>query len=46
MPYPNLGKTVVQLKAMGINDIINFDFMDPPPIQVPRFRVYDLGSRV
>ena len=21
------------LKAMGINDLLNFDFMDPPPIQ-------------
>ncbi|EKX45152.1 hypothetical protein GUITHDRAFT_71483 [Guillardia theta CCMP2712] len=29
----NLGNTVLQLKAMGINDIIHFDFMDPPPIQ-------------
>jgi len=24
---------VLLLKAMGINDLINFDFMDPPPIQ-------------
>jgi hypothetical protein len=24
---------VLQLKAMGINDLIGFDFMDPPPIQ-------------
>lgn len=21
------------LKAMGINDLINFEFMDPPPVQ-------------
>lgn len=27
----NLAMTVIQLKAMGINDLINFDFMDPPP---------------
>lgn len=29
----NLSTTVLILKAMGINDLINFDFMDPPPIQ-------------
>jgi len=29
----NLGNTVLQLKAMGVNDIIGFDFMDPPPTQ-------------
>eukprot|EP01017_Pseudomicrothorax_dubius_P030158 TRINITY_DN3733_c0_g3_i2.p1 TRINITY_DN3733_c0_g3~~TRINITY_DN3733_c0_g3_i2.p1 ORF type:complete len:644 (-),score=170.90 TRINITY_DN3733_c0_g3_i2:54-1913(-) len=29
----NLAHTVLLLKAMGINDLINFDFMDPPPVQ-------------
>lgn len=29
----NLGSVVLQLKAMGINDLLGFDFMDPPPIQ-------------
>jgi ATP-dependent RNA helicase DHX8/PRP22 len=29
----NLANTVLILKAMGINDLINFDFMDPPPIK-------------
>ncbi|CAM9579809.1 unnamed protein product [Ectocarpus fasciculatus] len=29
----NLGNVVLQLKAMGINDLIGFEFMDPPPIQ-------------
>lgn len=29
----NLASTVLILKAMGINDLINFDFMDPPPVQ-------------
>ena len=29
----NLCLTVLILKAMGINDLINFDFMDPPPVQ-------------
>ncbi|PWN39059.1 P-loop containing nucleoside triphosphate hydrolase protein [Ceraceosorus guamensis] len=29
----NLASTILMLKAMGINDLINFDFMDPPPAQ-------------
>ena len=29
----NLGNTVLMLKAMGINDLLHFDFMDPPPVQ-------------
>jgi ATP-dependent RNA helicase DHX8/PRP22 len=29
----NLANTVLTLKAMGINDLIHFDFMDPPPVQ-------------
>jgi ATP-dependent RNA helicase DHX8/PRP22 len=29
----NLANTVLLLKAMGINDLLNFDFMDPPPVQ-------------
>ncbi|KAM0682650.1 DEAH-box ATP-dependent RNA helicase prp22 [Mitosporidium daphniae] len=28
----NLSNTVLTLKAMGINDLINFGFMDPPPL--------------
>ena len=27
----NLGTTTLTLKAMGINDLLHFDFMDPPP---------------
>jgi len=27
----NLGNTVLTLKAMGINDLLGFDFLDPPP---------------
>jgi ATP-dependent RNA helicase DHX8/PRP22 len=27
----NLASTILTLKAMGVNDLINFDFMDPPP---------------
>ena len=29
----NLGNTVLLLKSLGINDLINFDFMDPPPAE-------------
>lgn len=27
----NLAHTILTLKAMGINDLLHFDFMDPPP---------------
>lgn len=27
----NLSVTILMLKAMGINDLLHFDFMDPPP---------------
>ena len=27
----NLATTILLLKAMGINDLLHFDFMDPPP---------------
>lgn len=30
----NLASVVLQLKALGIDDVLSFDFMDPPP-QVP-----------
>ncbi|KAI0756399.1 P-loop containing nucleoside triphosphate hydrolase protein [Daedaleopsis nitida] len=29
----NLSNTILMLKAMGINDLLSFDFMDPPPAQ-------------
>ncbi|TFK26639.1 P-loop containing nucleoside triphosphate hydrolase protein [Coprinopsis marcescibilis] len=29
----NLSATILQLKAMGVNDLLSFDFMDPPPAQ-------------
>ncbi|KAH0567480.1 ATP-dependent RNA helicase DHX8-like [Cotesia glomerata] len=29
----NLATTVLQLKTMGINDLLNFGFMDPPPAE-------------
>ena len=27
-----LGSTVLQLKALGIKDVLDFDFVDPPPV--------------
>jgi pre-mRNA-splicing factor ATP-dependent RNA helicase DHX16 len=27
----NLGNLVLLLKSLGINDLIHFDFLDPPP---------------
>lgn len=35
------------LKARGINDLINFDFMDPPPVQsliASLERLFNLGA--
>ena len=29
----NMGNVVLQLKALGINDLLNFDFMDAPPAE-------------
>eukprot|EP00929_Paragymnodinium_shiwhaense_P002801 TRINITY_DN103095_c0_g1_i1.p1 TRINITY_DN103095_c0_g1~~TRINITY_DN103095_c0_g1_i1.p1 ORF type:complete len:1156 (-),score=318.59 TRINITY_DN103095_c0_g1_i1:110-3577(-) len=29
----NLSNVVILLKAMGVNDMLGFDFMDPPPVQ-------------
>jgi len=27
----NLGNAVLMLKALGINDLVHFDYLDPPP---------------
>jgi len=27
----DVGNVVLMLKSLGINDLMNFDFMDPPP---------------
>ncbi len=38
---------VLTLKAMGINDLLNFDFMDPPPPQTlitALEMLYNLGA--
>ena len=43
----NLGFTTLQLKAMGINDLLSFDFMDPPQPQAllsAMEQLYSLGA--
>lgn len=38
----NLALTILMLKAMGINDLLNFEFMDPPPAQTLVNALHDL----
>ncbi|CUM67886.1 uncharacterized protein PRCAT00005597001 [Priceomyces carsonii] len=38
----NLSHTILMLKAMGINDLIRFDFMDPPPTSTMLTALQDL----
>lgn len=38
----NLSLTILMLKAMGINDLLNFEFMDPPPAQTMVNALHDL----
>ena len=43
----NLGNTVLTLKAMGIDDLLHFDFMDPPASQTlvkALHHLYALGA--
>jgi len=43
----NLSSTLLQLKAMGINDLITFDFMDAPPTEtmvLAMEALYSLGA--
>jgi hypothetical protein len=43
----NLAMTVLSLKAMGINDLLGFDFMDPPPpatLITALEQLYNLGA--
>ncbi|KAJ3139705.1 DEAH-box ATP-dependent RNA helicase prp22 [Physocladia obscura] len=43
----NLINTVLTLKAMGINDLLNFPFMDPPPVNTmitAMENLYQLGA--
>ncbi|XP_008808919.1 probable pre-mRNA-splicing factor ATP-dependent RNA helicase DEAH5 isoform X1 [Phoenix dactylifera] len=43
----NLGMTTLNMKAMGINDLLSFDFMDPPSPQAlisSMEQLYSLGA--
>jgi pre-mRNA-splicing factor ATP-dependent RNA helicase DHX16 len=43
----NLGNVVLLLKSLGINDLVNFDYMDPPPMETLRLafeQLYALGA--
>ncbi|XP_028569870.2 pre-mRNA-splicing factor ATP-dependent RNA helicase DHX16 isoform X2 [Podarcis muralis] len=43
----NLGNVVLLLKSLGINDLIHFDFMDPPPhetLVLALEQLYALGA--
>uniref|UniRef100_A0A914WHZ1 RNA helicase n=1 Tax=Plectus sambesii TaxID=2011161 RepID=A0A914WHZ1_9BILA len=40
----NLASTLLQLKAMGINNLIDFDFMDAPPIEAMLMALEQLHS--
>ncbi|KAK9530053.1 hypothetical protein VZT92_011586 [Zoarces viviparus] len=43
----NLASTVLSLKAMGINDLLSFDFMDAPPMETlitAMEQLYTLGG--
>ncbi|KAH8739446.1 pre-mRNA splicing factor ATP-dependent RNA helicase [Cryptosporidium ryanae] len=43
----NLSNTVLLLKALGVNDLINFDFMDPPPtttLLIALETLFELGA--
>lgn len=38
----NLGSVVLQLKKLGIDDLVHFDFMDPPGIFLKIPKVVDV----
>lgn len=40
----NLSNTILMLKAMGINDLLHFDFMDPPPANTMLTALEELHS--
>ncbi|KAJ3076359.1 hypothetical protein HDU98_003941 [Podochytrium sp. JEL0797] len=43
----NLGNVVLLLKSLGINDLLNFDFMDAPPVETLKKaleQLYALGA--
>ena len=40
----NLANTVLLLKSLGVKDLLDFDFMDPPPEDTMLSSLYDLWS--
>jgi len=43
----NLGNVVLLLKSLGIDDLLHFDFMDPPPLETLLLaleQLYALGA--
>ncbi|XP_077142099.1 pre-mRNA-splicing factor ATP-dependent RNA helicase DHX16-like isoform X1 [Ranitomeya variabilis] len=47
MQRSNLGNVVLLLKSLGINDLVHFDYMDPPPYETLALaleQLYALGA--
>lgn len=40
----NLANTLLLLKSLGVNDLLEFDFMDPPPMDTMTSSLYDLWA--
>lgn len=40
----NLANTVLQLKSLGVRDLLDFDFMDPPPQDAVTTSLFDLWA--
>lgn len=40
----NLSNTVLLLKSLGVKDLLDFDFMDPPPQEVITTSLFDLWA--
>lgn len=40
----NLSNTVLLLKSLGVKDLLDFDFMDPPPQEVISTSLFDLWA--
>ena len=39
------GNVVLMLKSLGINDLMNFDFMDPPPSETLMRALEQVGQQ-
>ena len=40
------GNVVLMLKSLGINDLMNFDFMDPPPSETLMRALEQVAQRI